>query len=160
MASTLPRGGQSARQGSATLATLESWVDRLARIGFWLLIAVLAYGLIAGAILAILWPSSSLVRAPDFPVPLLVPLGFVLVLGLSLPSLGIGLLNCLRGRWAAGIGRLLPFCGTLFVLFATEAGAHLLSPCDSGWWGQTDWLPWLCEPYIDAALNQGYSITE
>ena len=110
------------------------WADRLARLAWLALVALIAFGLLAGSIIAAIHRPE--VDWTVYNVPyMLQNLGYLLVLLLSLPSLAIGGWQLLRGRRAQGGGRLLAFFGPLLVILGSEGlVSHLVVNCAvTGW---------------------------
>lgn len=121
--------------------------DRLARYSWLVLLGAIGLALVGGAISATWQPRSDEVRPgqeacvdpPCFDpgglprprdLPVVIPaLGYLLAIGLGLPSLPAGLWDFLRRRWAAGGRRLLVFAGPVLFLIGNEIVPHVLSPC-------------------------------
>src|SRR5437588_9872401 len=89
--------------------------DRLARLAWLALVALIGFGLLAGAIIAAIHRPE--VDWTVYNVPYMIQnLGSLLVLLLSLPSLALGVWDLLRGRWAPGGRGLLAFFGPFLVI--------------------------------------------
>lgn len=154
------------RLGANALATSAWWQrvgDWLARYAWLVLLAAIAVAVVGGIVYAVVWqPDSANVQVevaecedpPCFgggglpglrDLPATLPfLGYGLAIVLGLPSLLVGGLDVLRGRWAAGWQRLLVFAGPVLFLVGTEVVPHLVSPCVPAVLG-ADWLPTVCE---------------
>ncbi len=79
-------------------------------------------------------------------LPVVIPvLGYLLAIALGLPSLLTGTGDCLRGRWAVGSSRLLPFIGPVLILVGVEIVPHVVSPCTLAQVLGSDELPGICE---------------
>ena len=151
------------RNPGSTRARGQHWTDRLARFVWLVLLGATALALLGGAIAAATWrpdataaPVSAEVCADppcfgggglpgvrDLPVVLPI-LGYLVAIGLGLPSLLVGAWDCLRGRGAVGVRRLLPFVGPVLVLVGAEIVPHVASPCTAAWVLGSD-LPGICE---------------
>lgn len=150
---------------ATTAARWQRWADRLARSAWLILVAAVTVALIGGVISAITWQPSAtpalVVECPDPPclgggglpgvrdlpfiLPLLLPLlGYLLAIVLGLPSLLAGADDLLRGRWAVGSRRLLPFVGPLLVFIGVEVVPHLINPGGLSWLLDQRWFPGLC----------------
>ena len=129
------------REAHAPAAESSTWrrrADRLARLAWLALVALIAFGLLAGAIIAA-------IHRPEidwtvYNVPYMVQnLGYLLVLLLSLPSLALGGWDLIRGRWGQGAGRLLAFFGPFLVILGSAGGvSHLVLGCAVNSWACTD----------------------
>lgn len=126
----------------------QRMADRLARYSWLVLLGAIGLALVGGAIYAATWEprggevgpgQEACVDPPCFDpgglpsareLPVVIPtLGYLLAVVLGLPSLPAGIWDTLRGRWAAGGGRLLIFVGPVLFLIGTEIVPHVLSPC-------------------------------
>lgn len=135
-------------ENSPPSAGWQRIADRLARYSWLVLIGALGLALVVGPIYAATWePGSDEVRPgqeacvdpPCFDpgglpsardLPVVIPtFGYLLAIGLGLPSLLAGMWDFLRRRWAAGRRRLLVFVGPVLFLIGTEIVPHVLSPC-------------------------------
>ena len=105
---------------SAAQATLwQRWADRLARVARGVLIATIAFGLLAGTAIVLVWRPGGNWEAYNWPYRVQgVALLVVVILGI--PSLLVGAWDGMRGRRAQGAGRLLAFFGPLIVLVVGE----------------------------------------
>lgn len=138
-----PTGSTSGQRvgGAATPTAAARWqgyADRLAHLGWLALVAMMAFGLVAGTIVA-------LIHRPEvdwtvYNIPYMVQnLGYLLVLVLSLPSLVSGAWDIIRGRWAQGARGLLVFIGPLLVIAGTEGlVSHLALGCAVTSWACQD----------------------
>ena len=111
--------------------------DRLARLAWLALVALIGFGLLAGAIIAAIHRPE--VDWTVYNVPYMVQnLGYLLVLALSLPSLALGVWDLLRGRWAQGGRGLLAFFGPFLVILGSEGlVSHLVVNCAVTAWACT-----------------------
>jgi hypothetical protein len=126
----------------------QRWADRLARYGWLVLLVAAVVALVGGTIYAATWEPRQVAlpgrdACPDPPcfdggdlqpglrdLPAVIRvLGYLLAIALGLPSLLAGLWDVLRGRWAMGGQRLLPFVGPVLFLVGTEIVPHLFNPC-------------------------------
>ena len=119
-------------------ARASRWADRLARLASLTLVAMVALGLLAGSVVA-------LIHRPEvdwtvYNIPYMIQnLGYLLVLALSLPSLVVGAWDLFRGRWARGTGGLLAFVGPLLVILGSEGlVSHGLLGCAVMTWACAD----------------------
>jgi hypothetical protein len=114
------------------------WADRLARLAWLALVALVAFGLLAGATIAVIHRPE--VDWTVYNVPyMLQSLGYLLVLVLSLPSLAVGGWDLARGRRARGAGRLLAFFGPFLVILGNEGlVSHLVLGCAVAGWACVD----------------------
>ena len=129
---------REAQASAAESSTWRGWADRLARLAWLALVALIAFGLLAGSIIAV-------IHRPEidwtvYNVPYMVQnLGYLLVLVLSLPSLAVGGWDLVRGRWGQGAGRLLAFFGPFLVILGSEGlVSHLVVNCTVTAWACTD----------------------
>lgn len=148
---------------SASQPRWQQWADQLARHAWLVLRVAVALALVGGAIYAAAWqPATGAVASVDECVdppcfgdgglpgirdlPVVIPvLGYLLAIVLGLPNLLAGAWDLLRGRRAAGGGRLLVFVGPALVLIGLELIPHLVSPCTAAWAVGRDALPGICE---------------
>lgn len=142
----------------------QRWADRLAGYAWLVLLTAVTLALLGGIIGAVTWqPDANPVPArvdecadpPCFELggvpgiqdlPVVLPaLGYVLAIALGLPSLLTGTGDCIRGRWAVGSRRLLPFIGPVLILVGVEIVPHVVSPCTLAQVLGSDELPGICE---------------
>jgi hypothetical protein len=119
--------------------------DQLARIALLTLVISVAFGLIYGALDALIYPYVSFVQAVNGPVFQLVTLAYFLAMLLGVPGLLVGIRDGLRGQWGQA-GRVLAFVGPLIIFFGVSGLSHLLIPCqtDPPVWPANTFTPWLC----------------
>ena len=137
--------------GRALSARWQRGADRLARVGWLVLLAAVAVALVGGAVAAALPQSSGdEIGSGGGPgwrdLPWIVSmLGYGLTVLLGLPSLLAGVWDLGRGRRRAGVRRALPFVGPVLVFAGIELLPHLLNPCTIPYeLGGRD-LPGICE---------------
>ena len=139
------------------LGRWQRWADRLARLGWLVLLMAVAIGLLGGTVVAAVGPSRpepSAARAPD-PCPeppcfdiggmpgvedlpmVLTGLCYLVAVLLGMPSVPGAVWDARRGRWARAGTRLLVFVGPVLVVAGTEVIPHVLPVCAL--------LPRLCE---------------
>ncbi len=97
----------------------ERLADSLARVALLLLVVTIAFGLLAGTAIVIVWRPNVDWQVYNRPYEI-QGLGMLLILGLSLPSLLLGAWHSLRGRRQDGAPRLLAFFGPLIVFVVGE----------------------------------------
>ncbi len=124
--------------------------DRLARYGWLILLLAVAIALLGGVMAAALWQPVENVEEMSGPglqdIPMIISmLGYLLVILLGVPGLFAGLWDFLRGRWAVGGRRLLPFVGPVLFLVGTEILPHLLNPCSIPYELGSRNLPGICQ---------------
>jgi len=137
-ASTIGASAGTAGVPAAESSIWRGGADRLARLAWRALVALIGFGLLAGAIIAAIHRPE--VDWTVYNVPyMLQNLGYVLVLVLSLPSLAIGGWDLLRGRWLGGATRLLAFFGPFLVILGSEGlVSHLVVNCTVTGWACVD----------------------
>jgi hypothetical protein len=113
---------------SAPQAHPQRWANAPAHMARNLLLAMAAYGVAAGAIISMYWNLPALVSMQGV-LGTILGVGYLVVVLLGLPNIGLGGWYCLRGAWAQGITRLLLFFVPLIILLGAEGLiAHVL------WW--------------------------
>lgn len=121
--------------------------DRLARLGWWVLVVSVAIAMLGGAVVAA-WNPDTAPPAPEatecadppcfggggVPGPedlaMVVPfLGYGLALLLGVPSALAGGWSLVRGRGPEGLRRLLILLGPLLLIVGMEIVPHVVNPC-------------------------------
>ncbi len=120
------------------------WATFMARVTFYLLCALISFGLVAGVIIIPTFVERS-DTSPEFSwsafAYILTVLGLMVVVVLSLPGLLVGLWNLVRGKWRES-WPLVTFFGPFSVVVGFEIVSHLV-------FLQCDLTPYVCEPYYD-----------
>jgi hypothetical protein len=138
-------------------------VDRLARLGWWVLVVSVVLAILGGAVVAA-WnpdtdpPAPEAIECADPPcfgggglpgpedLPMVVPfLGYGLALLLGVPSAIAGGWSVVRGRWPEGFRRLLILVGPFLFIVGMEIVPHVVNPCFAADLAGDD-LPRFCEP--------------
>ena len=142
---------ETSETNARAVRALAAGADRLARVGWLILLAAVAVAVVGGAVAAVA-SSSAEDNAGGGGTPGLqdIPwivsmLGYGLAILLGLPSLLAGVWDLGRGRSRAGVRRVLPFVGPVLLFAGVELLPHLLNPCTIPYeLGRRD-LPGICE---------------
>ncbi len=124
---------------------MSKHIYRLARLSVRLLMATVAFGVVAGLVIAIIWRRDVDWTVYNLPY-VLVTFGYLGAMLFAVPAFFLGILNLVRGQWTVGLRRIMILAGAITVMLGAELFSHYLVPCDwviNRGWGTPDWgVPW------------------